>query len=430
MFSVYRRKIFSFLQKDGSRRVLSNFTWLSVLQIVEKLVPMVTIPYLIRVIGIEKWGLITFSQSFVLYFGTIVGYGFHMTAVREISMNQDNKEEISKIFSSVIMAKFILCLFSFFLYLTIVFSFKNFYKELTVFLINYGYVVGYMLFPDWFFQGMEKMKFSTILVSISRFFFLVLIFIFIRRPSDYVYVPLLNSIGIFVAGILGLGIAFHTFKIRFKIPTLTEIIFQFKNGWHIFLSQLFLSLYTNTRVFVLGIFTNNTIVGYYAIAEKITNLLGIPLGIFANAIYPRLSYLYTKSKSSFLKVFKYLSVGGFIWGAAIVLLGYMFAPFIVLFFTGKPINTEIRLCLNLLLLALFFNQISVLYMQNFVVIGKPQTFSRIYMIVGLSGAFVILLLSYFFSYIGTGIASIVVESFVFFLSIYYRNAINKGANFV
>ena len=263
-----------FLKKDGFKKVFENFTWLSILQVIDRFAGIIVIPYLIRTIGIEKWGLIAFAQSFILYFGTVVGYGFHLIGVRDISQNRDSIEKLGKIFYSILATKTLLFIISSIIYFSIVLSFKKFNSELLLFTFNFFYILGYSFYPDWFFQGIEKMKFSTILGSIARFSYVFLVFIFIKEPDNYVFVPLLNSVSVILMGISGLFLAIFKFKIKFYFPKIRDIILQLKEGFHIFLSQLYLSLYSNSRVFILGIFTSSGIVGNYALAEKIINILG------------------------------------------------------------------------------------------------------------------------------------------------------------
>jgi PST family polysaccharide transporter len=406
-------------KKTGTKRVIENFTWLTVFQVLEKLIPLITIPYLIRTIGIEKWGLTTFALSFIQYFNTFVDYGFNATAVREVSFNQDNQKELNRIFSEVMFIKFFLTLISFIIFLAFVLSIKKFSKEFLVFLFTFGWVVGQMLFPLWFFQGMEKMKFSTILSSFAKIVFLALIFIIVKKESDYFLVPLLNSMGMILAGIIGLLIVIFNFKVNFIIPDIKNVVKTLKESGKVFISNLFISFYTNTRIFALGLFTDNTIVGYYGIAEKIAFYLGMPFGLFAQAMYPRLSNFYAKSKEKFYKLIKYLNIVAFLWGICLFTIGILFSSLIVLLLTGKTITYETKFSLIFLLIGTSFVQINTFRIQYFLVTQKINTYTKIHITSGIIGMIVIFLLSYFYSFKGTAISVMLVEGLTLSLSLIY-----------
>jgi len=89
-------------------RLLTNFFSLSILQAVNMFLPLLTFPYLTRILSIEKFGLLMFAQSFILYFLILVDFGFNYSATREISIHRDDRKKISEIFSSVIQVKIIL----------------------------------------------------------------------------------------------------------------------------------------------------------------------------------------------------------------------------------------------------------------------------------------------------------------------------------
>ncbi|MGC8769807.1 MAG: oligosaccharide flippase family protein [Brevinematia bacterium] len=408
-----------FLKKDGFKKVFENFTWLSILQVIDRFAGIIVIPYLIRTIGIEKWGLIAFAQSFILYFGTVVGYGFHLIGVRDISQNRDSIEKLGKIFYSILATKTLLFIISSIIYFSIVLSFKKFNSELLLFTFNFFYILGYSFYPDWFFQGIEKMKFSTILGSIARFSYVFLVFIFIKEPDNYVFVPLLNSVSVILMGISGLFLAIFKFKIKFYFPKIRDIILQLKEGFHIFLSQLYLSLYSNSRVFILGIFTSSGIVGNYALAEKIINIMGIPLGIFANAIFPRLSLKYKENINNFKKIFKICILFSVLWAIILCSGNFIFGKFILSIFAGDSYNNIALYSLYVLILGLFFNQISVFLTQNFILIDKMKIFSRIYLISTFTGLISLLIMTPLIQYKGIAIASVLFEMTIFIVSIYY-----------
>lgn len=294
--------IYRLTNSEEKKRLLSNFFSLSVLQAANYILPLITLPYLVRVLGPEKFGLIAFSQAFIAYFNILTDYGFNLSATREISINRDNREKISEIFSSVMIIKLGLLVLSFISMSIIIFTFAKFREDWLIFYLTFGMVVGQVLFPVWFFQGMERMKYITILNITAKLIFTIAIFVFVNDVSDYIYVPLLNSIGFMVAGIMALWIVFKDFGIKLFIPKLKIVWNYFKDSTQFFLSRVSVSIYTSSNAFVLGLFTSNTMVGYYSIAEKMYQALqGIYMPL-TQTLYPYVAN--SKNVKLFKKVFK------------------------------------------------------------------------------------------------------------------------------
>jgi len=271
---------------DDKKRLLSNFFSLSVLQGANYILPLITLPYLVRVLGPEKFGLVAFAQAFIQYFVILTDYGFNLSATREVSIHRENKQKVSEIFTSVMIIKFVLMLLSLILLCAVVFSFSKFKSDWQIYFLTFGVVIGQVLFPIWFFQGMERMKYIAFLNIASKLLFTILIFVVVRKASDYVYVPLINSCGFILAGVLGQRLAFRNFSIRLHLPTINCLWSHLKDSTQFFLSRASVSIYTSSNTFFLGLFTNNTVVGYYSAAEKLYIAFQGIYQPLTNTIYP------------------------------------------------------------------------------------------------------------------------------------------------
>lgn len=214
-------------------------------------------------------------------------------------------------------------------------SFDKFRKDWEIFVLSFGMVVGQVLFPVWFFQGMEKMKYITILNIFAKLLFTVAIFVFVKEQADYWKVPLLNSLGFILAGVLALWIIFRDFKIGFIIPSKSSIKQQLIEGWHIFISTVAISLYTVSNTFILGIFTNNIIVGYYAAAERIIKAVQGLFNPISQSIYPYISKVISESKQRGIELIKKITliIGGVSFFLSLCL--FVFANLIVKLFLGN-----------------------------------------------------------------------------------------------
>jgi PST family polysaccharide transporter len=286
---------------DDKKRLVSNFFSLSVLQGANYLLPLITLPYLVRVLGVEKFGLVAFAQAFIQYFAILADYGFDLSATREISIHRENGEKISEIFYSVMLIKFALMILSFVILFLIVFGFEKFKSDWPIYLLSFGIVIGQVLFPVWFFQGMERMKYIAFLNVVSKSIFTISIFVVVRKTSDYIYVPLMSSCGFIIAGVLGQLLAHRNFHLKCYLPSFGCLWHHLKDSAQFFLSRASISIYSSSNAFFLGLFTDIRTVGYYCASEKLYMAAISLYQPLMNAIYPYMAK--SRNKSLYRKIF-------------------------------------------------------------------------------------------------------------------------------
>ncbi len=291
------------LKVESNKRLISNFISLAVLQGASYILPLITLPYLVRVLGPERFGLVAFATSTVAYFQVITDYGFDLSATRHVSINRDNNENLIEIFSSVIAIKFILMFVSLILLSIIIFSFEKFSVNWKIYYLTFGMVLGQILFPVWLFQGLENMKYITVLNIVAKLIFTVAIFVVVKTENDYLYVPLLNSIGILIAGISGFVISIKMLNVKFSYRKILLKKYAI-SSFPIFGSVVSSSILYNSPALLLGTLTNYHIVGLYSAAEKIIYAIRSFLYIFHQTVFPRLSKLYYDNINKYFYLWK------------------------------------------------------------------------------------------------------------------------------
>jgi len=314
------KKLNKIVSSEDKKRLLANFFSLSILQLFTYILPLITLPYLVRVLGTEKFGLVMFAQAFIVFFNILVDFGFNLSATREISIHRDNKIKITEVFSAVMTIKVILIIVSFIFLSFIIFTFDRFSNNKELYYFTFLSVIGQALFPIWYFQGIEKMRYITIVNIASKVIFTLLVFIVIQKQSDYMYVPLINGIGFIIGAIASLWIVYKTFNQSFIFCTKNILKHYFYESAEFFWSRVSLTLYTSVNAFILGIFTNNTMVGYYTIAEKLYQAMQQIYQPIVQVLYPYVAKY--KNIRLYKKVF-------------ILLVIFNILGIIILFFIGQ-----------------------------------------------------------------------------------------------
>lgn len=320
------------MQKNSLRK---NIFYLFLVQGSSYLLPLITFPYLLRVLGVEYFGVLGFCQATVQYLVLLTDYGFNWTATQIIAKNRNDYQKISKVFWSVMVAKIILFLIALFILLLLI-AFVDKYQSLYLVLISYiPLIIGNVIYPVWLFQGLEKMKWITISTLVARFLLLPLTFLFVKGPADVWLAALFQGSVNMLAGVFAIWFIFSNRLVGIITISLTEVKFRLKEGIHVFLSTSAISLYTVSVTVILGFISGATAVGLFNSANTIRNAAQGLLGPIFQAIYPRVNSLfeseYLKAMALIKKVVRGIGVLTFI-GCSVLFLA---ADLIITIIAGK-----------------------------------------------------------------------------------------------
>lgn len=406
-------KLKNIFKKKEYKRILENMASLTGLQFASYILPLITLPYLTLVLGPEKFGLTQYAISLITYFQFFTDYGFNLSATRELAICRDDNKKVSEIFNSVMFIKLSLCVMSFIVLLLIITFIPKFSADSWVYILTFGMVIGYMLFPTWLFQGMEYMRYTSILNIIGKVIFTVLIFVFIHNTSDYILVPIINSIGYIIVGVLGIYIAFTKFNIKIHIPSIKSIKYHLKEGWYVFISTIAINMYTTTNTFLLGLLTNNTLVGYYSIAEKIILAMNGLINPISQALYPYISRTVkkeeeTKSIDFIRKITKIMALIGVILSIAL----FIFAKPVILLLFGDTYQNSIIILQILSIIPLAVSLSTVFGIETMLTFNYKKAFTSIVMIGGILDIILGIILITLMKEIGIAISFVVTETFI------------------
>src|SRR5690554_4737397 len=271
--------------KDGSA-LASNFGYLMLLQIAGYVFPLITIPYLARVIGVEGFGKIAFAAAVILWFSTISEWGFNYTATRDVAKNRENPEEINAIFSNVFWARILLSAASFIVLIALIFTIPFFYENRLILLITFLSIPGHILFPDWFFQAMERMKYITILNLLTRTIFTLMIFLFIKEKGDYILQPALLALGSLVSGLIAMYIIIIKWGVTIVKPDWSEVFLTIKRSTDVFVMNIMPNFYFGFSTALLGFVGGISSVGLLDAGRKFSNLANQFMKILSRAFFP------------------------------------------------------------------------------------------------------------------------------------------------
>lgn len=396
--------------KDG-KVLASNFGYLLLLQIAGYIFPLITIPYLARVIGVESFGKIAFAAAVVVGFKTIADWGFNYTATRDVARNRDDLEKVSEIFSNVLWARVVLTLLSFMLLILAITTIPYFKENQSILLVTFLLVPGYILFPDWFFQAMERMKFITIFNLISKGLFTALVFIFIKEKSDFILQPLFITLGYAVSGLLSMYIVVVKWGIKISPPRPKAIYSTIKSSTDVFINNIMPNLYNSFSVVLLGFYGGNVSTGLLDAGSKFIGIFQQFITLISRVFFPFLSRRSDKY-NIFIKINLSVSVA-----AALTL--FFLAPVIIKLFFTQEFYQAIPI-LQIMSISIVFLALSNAYGINYMIVqGYEKELRNITFFMSLLGFSLSFPLIYFYDFIGAAITITLTRS-ILGLSIMYR----------
>jgi PST family polysaccharide transporter len=297
-------KYLSRIRRLSRHRIARNAIALYGSQAANNILPWITFPYLTRVLGPEKWGLIGWSQEFIRYFIVISSFGFDLTATRQVAIHRDDPEKLSRIFSAVMIARALLAAGCFVAMLLIVEATPAMRPHLVLFMIAYLNVLGNVLFPQWLFQGLEKMGVVTAREIGTRLVGLLPTFLLVHGPQDYLWAATVQSGSGAVAALAGLLMMGKYTTARFRLVSWSEILDQYKEGWHVFLSMAAMNLYGSSNRFILRFLSGDRGVGLLLVAQRLIDAANSVAIVLSISMFPYISNLAATRRKDAMALFR------------------------------------------------------------------------------------------------------------------------------
>ena len=391
-------------------KLVQNALSLYGVQIATYVIPLVTIPYLARVLGVAGWGLVAIAQGFGSYVGILGEYGFGLSATREVARHREDREKLALTLAGVLGAKLMLVAVSFPLAFVAGRWVPVFRDHPALLWSGMFWALAQGFSVMWYFQGLERMRLVATLDISAKVLATAGVFLLVRRPEDGWRFLVLQGCGFLISAAVGLFLVYR--EVSFRMPSWAGSWEALRMGWSMFLFRSSVSLYTAGNAFILGIFVSPELVGYYAGAEKISRaFLGI-LNPISQTLYPRLSHLVSHAQDRAARLAR-ISIG--IMGGAGLAMGavvFLLAPVIVRMVLGVHFAAAIPVLRVLALLVPLVAIGNVLGIQWMLPLGMDSAFNKIILAAGVINLSLALVLAPAYTDMGMAWAVVIAETFV------------------
>lgn len=267
--------------------LVANTFFLYVLTFSNYIFAFLTIPYQTRILGPEVFGIIGFCLAFYTYFMLLFDFGFILSGTKIVVDNKNNRFKLCQVFSSITFFKILL-----FVLISLTFGVLCFFVELLrerwLIMLLYMFLAFLTaLIPDYLYRGLENMKSITLRTVCVRLLFCLLIFVFLKKPSQYWMIPLFQILGTFAALIWVYYDLQKTYNISFVRVDMSFIIKLTMNSFQFFFSRIASTIYSVTNTVILGfIYPTGNLVGLYSSADKFRIMAGQACSPIADSFYP------------------------------------------------------------------------------------------------------------------------------------------------
>jgi O-antigen/teichoic acid export membrane protein len=272
--------------------VKTNYIYTVTLNLSQIIFPLITFPYVTRVLGPSGLGITNFATSFTNYFIILATFGINIYGQREVAKHRNNKADLSRVFNQMLFIHLSATLFFFLIYLGIVLGFSKFRAEPILYALSGAFLWLNIFSIEWFYLGIEKFSFITIRTVITRIVFVIAIFLLVKSKSDYILYYALIIISTCIPFIVNMVYAKRFITISLTaFYNLQEIWRHFKNLIYSSLYMSITSIYAGFSIIYLGFVSTNENVGYFAVANKLYTVVLSFFTALTVVLYPRLSSL-------------------------------------------------------------------------------------------------------------------------------------------
>ncbi|PQJ69078.1 oligosaccharide flippase family protein [Polaribacter butkevichii] len=336
-------RILDFIKNKKNLKIIKNFSALTLIQVLNYLFVLLLIPYVVRIIHANNFGLITYYNEILVYFIILVNFGFEFTATRKISLNIDDKLEIRKIFWETVFVRTTLMFFSFLIFLLIIFYAESI-SNIGLLIIIFCKIIGLTYLPTWFLTGIEKNNIAAYFVFFSKLSALILILLFVNNEDDFILYALILTIVEIVIGLSLFMYVIYKYDLSVVIkPNLNSLFSIVKENFSIFLN-IILNQYVTLNFFLLGFFVSDELLGYYGGAFKIIMPIMIITWFPLNqSIYPLMNRAFDEGLKKGITIFKKMLRPILIFNCLLTLFIYVAAPLLVKIVLGKEFVSSVRI---------------------------------------------------------------------------------------
>ncbi|MBC2168046.1 oligosaccharide flippase family protein [Listeria booriae] len=276
------------MNNKHKKRLLENTIFLYALTFSGYFFSLITVPYQTRILGPEFYGKVGFAVAMMTYFRLVIDFGFILSATADVAKNREDAQKVASIYTAVMYAKGLLTALSFVVLLGICYAVPMLRQDMFLYLLTFASVAVSAFLPDFLYRGLETMKRITIRTLIIQAFFVLMIFLFLKTPQHYYFVPLFTLIGNAVALLFVQRHVSRQLKIKFVRLEKGYLWQTIQKSSPFFFSRISATIYQVTNTLFLGLMYSpgSAKVGMYVASDRLIGTAKTTFSPLADSLYP------------------------------------------------------------------------------------------------------------------------------------------------
>lgn len=281
------------------KKVANNIVMLYLLNFAQLLLPLITLPYLTRVLSLDGYGVVSYVKSLMTYISLIIEFGYLLSGTREVVQNKNNSEKLNRVVGKVLESKLMLSFFAFGVLLVMIKFIPILHRHFLFTLLSFGTPFLSIFLFDFLFRGLEKMQILTARYVIMRSISTALTFIFVRGENDLNLIPLLDIIGSLVA-VLWVHREIVKLGINIKFVSFSKVWQSLKVSFIYFISDMATTAFGALNTMCVGLFLSSSDVAFWGVTMSFVGAVQSMYSPISDGLYPRM--VDKKSLHLFVKV--------------------------------------------------------------------------------------------------------------------------------
>lgn len=286
-----------------------NFSYITLSQAANYLIPLITIPYISRTVGVDKFGILEYSYTLTLYFIQIVEYSFDITATRRMAVIAHRPVLVSRLFSTVFWSKIFLWVMGALVFAAMMVLKRQLHPYMPALLGYFAMTISFVFTQNWFFQGLQKLGAVALANVAIKLIFALLLFSLVKNESDYYLVAVSTSLGYLIVSAFVFRYSFRLMpELRLRFPGIRLVLKNLTSGFYVFAGGMANKVYALGGMYWAGLLLSGATLGFYGAAHKLylvaQSMMFYPLHM---TLLPHLAQKASEGITMYKKVlFKYI----------------------------------------------------------------------------------------------------------------------------
>lgn len=398
------------LHMTKNKALGKNYGALTIIQASNFLLPFLTLPFIVRTIGPERFGAINFSIAIVTYFILLINFGFDFTATRRVAQNRQDESMINNLFSQIFYSRVLLFFLSVLLFSMLYISMPQINQHPIVSIFIFTSCLANVFTPNWLFQGMQIIHKTAVFNFVAKLIFCISIVFLIRKPEDYTWYAVMSASSQVVVAIALFVYAKKRFRLTFRRPDFQAVRGLLTEDKMVFLATLMISFYTTSNTVILGMLSSEREVGIFTAASRVIAVVqSVMLLPMSQALFPHIGGAFGKGRAEGVEEVKRIFPMVMVYTFSMCLFAALCAPLVIRILYGARFEDSIWI-LRILAISPFVASISnVMGVQTLLNLKLDKKYFLITIVGCVVNVILNIILIPVLSYYGTALAWICTE---------------------